>query len=332
MQGIELLLPVYNKDEVQKIQSPFFLRRMDYFGKRLYYEIDDELNPTFYLSTTSFIKSVLPENQFLTSWKIDTALYKDSKEGMEQYVKQTADYGTLMHICIAAIVKSNKFNWSELLVVANDFAAGKIDQPTFRFWLKDLQKDLLAFCKWVVDYNVDIISVEFPIKYRGIATSIDLVCELDVERKGFFGEVYKTGEKKGQPKETKVVERKIAIVDLKSGKKGFYDSHEAQLELCKVMWNSYFEGTKFEVEKIYNWSPTDWLREPNYNFKDQTFSKFAGKTDLLFDLGEMYGIFDFEKFMVESNIEFTLGEQPVFEIKNIREKIKEYEYLKSEEI
>lgn len=332
--SIEHLLPIYINDELAQIRSPFYLRRLDYFGKRFYYTVDEFLNVTFYLSTTTFIKSVLPENKFLTDWKINVAVLKGSKELADEYVDNTATYGTIMHVCIGEIVKNNKFNWSELEEVVNSYTE-KIDVYTLRAWKRDLQKDLLSFCQWVSEYHVKVLAVEFPIvnpdENNPIATSLDLVVEMDKEVSGFFGEVYKSGEKKGLPKETKETIRVNAIVDFKSGRKGFFDSHELQLELSKVMWNSYFSGTPYEVDHIYNWSPKDWTGEtPTYNLKDQSGSIFKGNSDLFFKLGNVYNVFNFTRFNVDANIEFELGCDANFIRKSIHQSIMEYEHAKRE--
>lgn len=326
--SIEMLYPIYINEKLASIKSPFYLRRMDFWGKRFYYEVDEESNPTFYLSTTTFIKSVLPESKFLTDWRINTALFKGSQEAADEYVTSTADYGTCLHICIGEVIKNGKYDWSKLLVTINEYCENKIDAYTLRGWVKDLQKDVLAFCQFIKEYNVNVVAVEFPIIGDGIATCIDLVVEMDIEEKGFWGEVYLSGAQKGLPKETKQTRRVVSIIDIKSGRKGFYDSHEAQLELCKKMWNAYFEGTDYECEMIFNWSPKDWVSSPSFNLKDQTNSKFKDKTDVMFQMGAIYNVFNFSRFSVESTDVFKLGDDPVFKNTSIYDTVRNYELEK----
>jgi hypothetical protein len=330
--SIEHLLPIYIDEDLAQIQSPFYLRRLDYFGKRFYYTVDEFLNVNFYLSTTTFIKSVLPENKFLTDWRINVAVEKGSKDLADAYVGETALYGTIMHVLIGEIVKAKKFNWSQLEPIIYRYTEN-VSPYMLRAWIRDLQKDLLAFCQWVSEYNVNVLAVEFPIvnddEGNPIATCIDLVVEMDKTVTGFFGEVYKSGDKKGMPKESKQVDRIKAIIDFKSGRKGFYDSHELQLELSKKMWNDYFRGTPYEVDHIYNWSPKDWSGEsPTYNLKDQSDSVFKGNTDLFFKLGNVFSVFNFSRFNIDANIEFELGCNADFIKKSIHESIKEYESVR----
>lgn len=88
--------------------------------------------------------------------------------------------------------------------------------------------------------------------------------------------------------------------------KGFYESHEMQLALCYEMWNDKNRGI-FEVEKIFNWSPNDWVSNPVYNFKDQTKNKYMGvceefgvrNTDVFFGLSE-----GFREYLISRTVQW----------------------------
>ena len=82
---------------------------------------------------------------------------------------------------------------------------------------------------------------------------------------------YKSGAKKGLPKETGEPMEILVIVDLKSGRKGFYKSHKVQLAIYWLMWKSCYSDQPCPVG-VYNWSPKDWRWKsgPSYNFTDQT--------------------------------------------------------------
>jgi hypothetical protein len=151
-----------------------------------------------------------------------------------------------------------------------------------------LKKDILAFAQFVIDRNVVPIAIEIILtdKERGLASSLDLVCEMDVEEKVLTDEVYKTGPRAGQKKEGKKTFRKVAIIDLKSGKKGFFESHELQLAEYRHMWEQNFPDIK--VDYLFNWSPKDWRgTTPSYNLKDQTNAKSAQKLDLLVEIAKI---------------------------------------------
>ena len=59
-----------------------------------------------------------------------------------------------------------------------------------------------------------------------------------------------------------------AIVDLKSGKKGFFDAHILQLHGCREAWNENFP--KIPVTHIFNFAPVDYRAKVNYKLENQT--------------------------------------------------------------
>jgi hypothetical protein len=59
---------------------------------------------------------------------------------------------------------------------------------------------------------------------------------------------------------------------VKSGKKGFYPNHEAQLQMYSTMWTENFPH--MPPQALFNWAPADWETEPSYHLKDQSGSKY----------------------------------------------------------
>ncbi|OQB04017.1 MAG: hypothetical protein BWY21_02110 [Parcubacteria group bacterium ADurb.Bin216] len=132
-------------------------------------------------------------------------------------------------------------------------------------WVEELKKDILAFAQFIIDRKVKPLAIEVCLYHPtdGYAGAIDLVAELDFDRK-----------------------RITALIDLKSGRKNFYPSHEIQLGAYREMWKIHFPDKP--VDKIFNWSPKDFRgKTPTYNLKDQTESKNIAKLPYLVELSRI---------------------------------------------
>ena len=73
------------------------------------------------------------------------------------------------------------------------------------------------------------------------------------------------------------------MIDFKSGRKGFYESHVHQLYLYKDMWEENYPD--IPVQSVFNWSPKDWRKSPTYNFECQD-DAYDHATDDVFSILE----------------------------------------------
>jgi hypothetical protein len=158
-----------------------------------------------------------------------------------------ADYGTTLHIHAANFLINQELDLDN---IADD----------------DIQKDLLAWAQFVNEHEVKPIAIEVTLLSRifGVAGTIDLVCEMLWKGKKVF-----------------------ALVDLKSGRNGFHESHELQLHGYRLMWNENFP--EHIIDRVFNWSPKAWEKAPTYTLKDQTESPAAGKIPHLVEIFKMSG-------------------------------------------
>lgn len=237
------------KPEFQKIPSPFRLFRYDGGDNRYYMTLDETtgLVKDNFLSVTSFCKASLGTSPFLINW------IKKHGENSDNLRDERAAYGTSLHIYICQTLLDGKVNFSD----ARDFAMkqavayGFLEQANR--WAMDMAMDTAAFYSFYKERVVEIIGLEFPIastKY-GLAGTMDIIAKVNFNRKTVN-----------------------AIIDMKSGRKGFWESHELQLHVYKELWREHYDDV-FPVTHVFNWAPTDWRETPKYNFENQTGSVFA---------------------------------------------------------
>ena len=249
------------------ITPPIQWRRFDKGGKRFYYAKDGE-QVKVGIGITSAIGK-MNESQFLRKWKDDNPNWKE-------LLVEYSNYGTLLHIALSQLCKDRKV--SQIVIDTAQKTFGK---------LVDFQKDCLALRKFLIDYNVEPIFIEGIVAkeymtnsgdYNYVCSAVDLFCKLDVVTKkkeevedGF----YVRGVKKGQPKfktETiETVERKMALIDLKSNfhakeTKSYFDSHIEQLIFGR---QALCENFNIDIDDVMigNLSPLGWKTEPKYLVK-----------------------------------------------------------------
>ncbi len=243
----------------------FRLYQLNTRGTRYYYTIDDEGVPTFYPSVTTILHEVSPRNPFLEKWRAEMGLEK-----AEAYTQERANYGTFMHGQIEKLLVARSYDLDNLKAELAKYVEREQLPLSFVNYAEDLKKDILAFAQFVIDYDVLPLCIEQSLySKKGYAGMIDLVCNMRVYTKD---EEAKAREKKGEKwtdkDEEKYTKRIIAMVDFKSGRKGFYESHVFQLYMYKDMWEEHYPD--IPIEGVFNWSPKDWRKSPSYNFECQT--------------------------------------------------------------
>lgn len=246
------------------LEPPRKLYRIDRAGERMYYYLDAG-KPVMYPSVTTVIRGNMPTSPHLIKWIGDMGT-----EAAEEYRDERAAFGTFMHKTFEEYLVAKFYDLDTMEdSLLNYLRMEGLPETLAAKWLHEQQKALLGFAQWVSDFNVDPLAIEVSLASDAmeVAGMVDLVCRLTIEEKGYFGEVYKTGANAGQPKESKREATVLAIVDFKSGK-NFYDDHAIQLEIYRRMWNENLPETP--IDRIFNWSPSDWRTAPRYKFKEQT--------------------------------------------------------------
>jgi len=288
---IEKLTPQYFNTE-KLLHQPKPIYRIDLKDFRYYYNFGEDGEPKFYTSVTTLIKNTLPTPPALIKWMADKGAEDGKNEAMER-----ACYGTCMHHLCGMLLIDGKLDLGVVPNVLQQIALRENIQPQ-KGWVEELRKDALSFAQFMIEREVQPLAIEIVLYHPtdGYAGALDLVCSMMWNRK-----------------------RINAIVDMKSGRKGFYESHEVQLGAYKEMFNIHFPDVP--IEGVFNFSPKAWRGTiPTYNLKDQTDSKSIAKLPYLVALSKIEsskredsmtiisGVIDVTKGLKENITEKTLIE------------------------
>lgn len=235
----------FNRDALREPAYKVFQINAD--GHRYYYRPGEAV---LYPSVTTLLKQVLPTSPFLLEWML-----ANGKDGSIEKRDTAAAYGTFMHGQFERLLIERKYDFdSAPSVLAEYMMQNNLPESLFPEWAARIRKDVLAFAQFVRDWNVKPLAIEVAMvhpdsKYAGC---IDLPCEMTDPKKG---ETFR------------------AIVDFKSGRKGFYEEQELQLHLYRETWN--VNEPDLPIERVFNFAPKDWRKRPTYNLKEQTGAKSA---------------------------------------------------------
>jgi hypothetical protein len=234
------------------IEAPYRIWQLNSSGHRYYYRYDDQGNPEFFASVTTVLSLTLPKGKYLLEWIAKTGL-----DEAERYKEERADYGTFMHAEFQKLLIYRSYDFDDLKKCLKKYMAQRSLPDDFIYHADELKKDILALAQFILDYDVKPLAVEIALvhpndKYAGM---IDLPADM----------LDKIGGK----------ERIRAIVDFKSGRKGFYEEAEIQLHMYKNMWNANFP--EYQIDRVFNFAPKDWRKRPSYHLKEQTESPNAKK-------------------------------------------------------
>lgn len=250
----------FNRDALREPSYRIYQLNSD--GYRYYYRFNEKGEPEFYPSVTTLLKQVMPTPPALLDWYV-----ANGKEGATEKRDLAAAYGTFMHGEFERLIINRRYDFDNVPAVLLGYMEREnLPEKVFAEWLPKIRKDVLAFAQFVRDYNVKPLAIEIGLVHPEYhyAGCIDLPCLMTDPKSG---------------------KQFTAIVDFKSGRKGFYEEHELQLHLYREMWNVNYPETP--VARVFNFSPKDWRTKPTYNLKDQTDSVNARKLPYLLALASI---------------------------------------------
>lgn len=253
-------------------EAPYKLYQLNGEGHRYYYRFENG-EPVFYPSVTTLLRQTMPTSPFLIQWMMQNGEQADFKRDL------AASYGTLMHREIERLLIARAYDLDAVTDVVREWLEQEnIADKYLSEWSGKLRKDILAFAQFAQEWKVRPLAIEISLcSSLGYAGCIDLPCILTDKKGNEFR----------------------AIVDFKSGRNGFWEEHELQLELYRLAWNETYP--ELPVERIFNWSPKDWRKSPTYNFKEQTDSANIAKVPALLELAKI------EDEKRENNVTFCEG-------------------------
>lgn len=255
---VEEIRAVYFNADALK-EPAYRLFQLNSAGHRYYYRFNDAGEPEFYPSVTTLLKQVMPTPPALLDWMI-----ANGKDGSTEKRDLAAAYGTFMHGQFETLIINRRYDFDSVPAALLAYMEREnLPEKVFSEWLPKVRKDVLAFAQFIKDWNVKPLAVEIGLYHPKFhyAGCLDLPCVMT------------------DPKTGKSF---VAIVDFKSGRKGFYEEHELQLHLYREMWNVHYP--EMPVARVFNFSPKDWRKAPTYNLKDQTDSENAKKLPYLLAL------------------------------------------------
>jgi len=217
------------------------------------------------IGITTLLGKVMPENYFLTQWKLDWG------DSWKELLDLTAEFGTYMHIGCAYILQNRAMPDEEYFTEGR-----KIVKKIMKFESKTpanmLEKNMISFWKFVNDYNIKPLLIEALLVYQtqegeAYCLTQDVLCEASYTKKWkedvCVGEISR-GENKGKPKYEKQERteevKEIWCLDFKSNfqfksEKDFFESHKLQLIGTKKAVEQNFG---IVADKLANWSPLGW--------------------------------------------------------------------------
>lgn len=283
----EIRAVYFNADALR--EPPYRVFQLNSEGHRYYYRFNEKGEPEFYPSVTTLLKQVMPTPQHLLDW-----MMANGKEGATEKRDLAAAYGTFMHIQFEQLIINRRYDFDSVPAVLLGYMEREnLPEKVFNEWLPKIRKDVLAFAQFVRDYTVRPLAIEIGLVhpvYR-FAGCIDLPCMM---------------------RDPKTGKDFTAIVDFKSGRKGFFEEHELQLHLYCMMWNENYPDVP--VSRVFNFSPKDWRTKPTYNLKEQTDSVNAAKIPHLLALAAIEdekrdntltivrGVLDFDNGKITDNV------------------------------
>ena len=96
-------------------------------------------------------------------------------------MEQSAQYGTYLHHLFGRILLGAEYSFDENVLLTLTGGIVEDFDEMYRWYKeekRDIRKDVYGFVKWVRDYNIRPLAIEYPLmnEYGVCAGCVDLVC------------------------------------------------------------------------------------------------------------------------------------------------------------
>lgn len=307
-----------NKEKIY--YSPLMLHEKD--AKRFYYRAamkkESDIIPGKPHYFIEIFPSVTQITSILNDWEMLMQFAASKGNEYNQFMIEKKTYGSCLHLLIAEYCRTEKLDYGSVPSIIDGYLTEKNIDIDYNKWLRgsymNIYADFESLAQFVDDHVKKVLYVEKTMCALALSGTMDLCAEIEIQEKGFYGEVYKSGANKGKPKETKQSVTKTAIIDFKSGPSIYEQPYGMQLYLYGIL---AFEYLEVSAEKYFIVSPKTWRTLPaSYNMRDMTDS--ISKNEDIFK--SAYNLF-FQRYTEPSQMRIRKNERIKgnigFEIKEI---------------
>ena len=228
-------------------------------GGQRYYIKHDGGEPQIAPSVTTILSKTMPTSPYLIDWKV-----KHGELKAAWIMNQSANYGTMLHAIFGRILLGAEFEFDEDELFHE--ASLGLDYDTSEIWKwyreekRDIRKDVYGFVKWIKDYNIRPLAIEFPLMAQdgSSAGCVDLVCLADFNERETNQQI---------------------MVDYKTGTKAFYLTHALQLKAYQEMWDETNDNLKVPTD-IWNYGCANFRLPIGKSVKGYRFECQTDKPNL----------------------------------------------------
>lgn len=239
------------------VQSPVIVERHDISGARHYAPTEDwwEENGE---GERPLFKSITTIPQALDKGVGFYKFYGNSPsfELANEFAKERANIGTIVHVLITDLLLGDKIVFDELALLDHpDLREYENIQKVYRRNKKEIIKYLMSFKQFWIERDPTPLALEIPM--------MNIERDEDGWKYPFAGTLDFVGHFIGSYNKVK-----LGYIDWKTGK--YYKDHKLQAIASKILWDSQFPDEPLEViSSVY--LKSGWRIKPSYEIKYYQF-------------------------------------------------------------